>query len=61
MEKNCETIMTIDPHVIEKTTLASSALSLMNENKISSIFVTNKQNNVLGILHIHDCLRAGVQ
>ena len=61
MEKNCEAIMTIDPHVIERTTLASSALSLMNENKISSIFVTNKQNNVLGILHIHDCLRAGVQ
>ena len=61
MEKKCEAIMTIDPHVIEKTTLASSALSLMNENKISSIYVTNKQNNVLGILHIHDCLRAGVQ
>ena len=61
MEKKCETIMTIDPHVIEKTTLASSALSLMNENKISSIYVTNKQNNILGILHIHDCLRAGVQ
>ena len=61
MEQNCETIMTIDPHVIKKTTLASSALRLMNENKISSIYVTNKQNSVLGVLHIHDCLRAGIQ
>ena len=61
MEQNCEAIMTIDPHVIKKTTLASSALSLMNDNEISSIYVTNKQNTVLGVLHIHDCLRAGIQ
>jgi arabinose-5-phosphate isomerase len=41
--------------------LASSALNLMNENEISSVFVVNKKNQLLGILHIHDCLRAGVK
>jgi len=32
----------------------------MNDKKISSVFVLGKENKILGILHIHDCLRAGV-
>ena len=60
MSKTCEEIMTNSPLAIEKKTLASFALNLMNERKISSVFVVGSKKNLLGILHIHDCLRAGV-
>jgi arabinose-5-phosphate isomerase len=60
MSKTCDEIMTKKPFFIEKDTLASSALNLMNDKKISSVFVLGKENKILGILHIHDCLRAGV-
>jgi arabinose-5-phosphate isomerase len=33
----------------------------MNQNKITMLFVTDADAQPLGILHIHDCLRAGVQ
>ena len=60
MSKTCEEIMTNTPLTIEKKTLASFALNLMNERKISSVFVVESKKNLLGILHIHDCLRAGI-
>lgn len=40
--------------------LASEALSLMNEAQISALFVVDDRAHVMGLLHIHDCLRAGV-
>ena len=61
MTKSCDQILTSNPHVVTKDMLASSALNLMNKHKISSVFVVNKKNQLLGILHIHDCLRAGVK
>ena len=61
MTKSCDQILTSNPHVVTKDVLASSALNLMNKHKISSVFVVNKINQLLGILHIHDCLRAGVK
>ena len=60
MSKTCEEIMTNSPLAIEKKTLASFALNLMNERKISAVFIVGSKKNLLGILHIHDCLRAGV-
>ena len=61
MTKSCDQILTSNPHVVTKDMLASSALNLMNKQKISSVFVVNKINQLLGILHIHDCLRAGIK
>lgn len=48
------------PVTIEEDTLAVKALSIMNDRKINVIIITNKKNSPLGILHIHDCLRAGL-
>ena len=45
---------------IHEDTLAVKALSIMNNKKINVIIVTNKKNSPVGILHIHDCLRAGL-
>jgi arabinose-5-phosphate isomerase len=33
---------------------------LMNENKITQLFVLDRSGRPQGILHMHDCLRAGV-
>lgn len=52
-------LMTKAPTVIEEQTLAIQAFALMNEKKITNLFVVSNKK-AIGILHIHDCLRAGV-
>jgi len=53
------TVMTRGPKTIRPQALAAEALGLMNANKITSLFVV-EDGKPIGILHIHDCLRAGV-
>lgn len=60
MDKKARQVMHPDPVVVGEDTLAVVALRLMQENKITSLFVTNDGTPV-GILNIHDCLRAGVE
>jgi arabinose-5-phosphate isomerase len=48
------------PAVVTADTLAVEALALMNARKVGAVFVTDAANAPIGILHIHDCLRAGV-
>jgi arabinose-5-phosphate isomerase len=55
----CE-IMTDRPATIRAPALAAEALSLMNERAITSLFVV-EDGRPVGILHIHDCLRAGIR
>ena len=52
-------IMTESPLTVAPRTLASEALGLMNGRRVTSLFVI-EDNRPVGILHIHDCLRAGV-
>jgi arabinose-5-phosphate isomerase len=52
-------IMTTGAKTIRPEILASEALHFMNENKITNVFVVADKKPV-GVLHIHDCLRAGV-
>jgi arabinose-5-phosphate isomerase len=58
-------VMTRQPRSIEKDALASQALSSMEENvprPITSLFVVEKSGDrvPVGILHIHDLLKAGI-
>jgi arabinose-5-phosphate isomerase len=53
-------VMTRGPKVIADDRLAAEALALMNENKITQLFVLDQFKRPQGILHMHDCLRAGV-
>jgi arabinose-5-phosphate isomerase len=53
-------VMTPDPRTIRANALAAEALALMNRTKITSLFVIDDNGRPQGILHIHDCLRAGV-
>ncbi|HEY0275248.1 MAG TPA: KpsF/GutQ family sugar-phosphate isomerase [Paenirhodobacter sp.] len=52
-------VMTRNPRTITPDALAEAAVAVMNEFKITSLFVVRDATPV-GIIHIHDCLRAGV-
>ncbi len=56
LEKNVEDIMTVNPLTLKPETLVSEALSLMNSNSITNIFVTHKKKPV-GIIHMQEILR----
>ena len=51
-------VMTKNPIKIEKNTLATKALSIMNEKKITCLCVYDekKKTNTIGIIHIHNIL-----
>lgn len=55
-------VMTRAPLTIDPGALAEEALALMNSRKITCLFVVDPKGSghPVGILHIHDCLRAGV-
>ncbi len=59
MSAKVEDIMTENPKTIQPNVLAAEALALMNDKKITSLFV-EKDKVPVGLLHLHDCLRAGV-
>jgi arabinose-5-phosphate isomerase len=52
-------IMTRKPKVVAPDMLASAALEVLNSSRITALFVVEKGKPV-GILHVHDLLRAGV-
>jgi len=52
-------VMTRTPRTVAPDALAEVALALMNDRKITCLFVKDGPQ-ALGILHIHDLLRAGV-
>jgi len=55
-------VMTAAPKTISPDALAEEAVGQMNERKITCLFVVDPNGPVepCGILHIHDCLRAGL-
>ncbi len=52
-------IMTPDPSAIAPGLLAAEALKTMNDRRITVLFVVH-DGRPIGVLHIHDLLRAGV-
>ena len=59
LDKRTHQVMSPGPQTIRPDALASEALGLMNERAITNLFVVS-DNRPVGIVHIHDCLRAGV-
>ena len=55
--------MTKNPISIDKDTLASKSLSIMSDKKITSLCVhkNKNKNKTIGLLHIHNILRANIQ
>jgi arabinose-5-phosphate isomerase len=59
MTASVDDIMTRNPKTIGGDLLASEALEILNSSKITALIVTDAQKPV-GIVHLHDLLRAGV-
>lgn len=59
LQLSASEIMTKNPLEISPETIALETVVLMNKKSITSLFVTDGKK-VVGVLHIHDCLRAGV-
>lgn len=55
-------VMTADPTAIGPDALAEEAVAIMNQRKITCLFVVDPDGPAtpLGLLHIHDCLRVGL-
>ena len=60
MGKTAGEIASPDPVSVPETMLAAQALALLNERKITTLPVTDEAGRPVGILHIHDLLRAGI-
>ena len=53
-------VMHVSPHTIADTHLASEAVRMMEEKKVTVLFVTNENNELVGVVHLHDLLQAGI-
>ena len=60
LERLAGEVMTADPKTTRPNALAAEALRVMNARSITSLFVVAEGKRPVGILHVHDCLRAGI-
>ncbi len=59
LERRAVELMTKNPKTISKDAMASSAMKIMHDKKITNLFVLENKKPV-GIIHIHDLLNNGV-
>lgn len=62
LQRTAREVMTRNPKSIEKDALAAKAVQRMEEYSITSLFVFNQMGDKVpvGIIHLHDLLKAGV-
>lgn len=60
LDRRAEQVMTESPRTIPPEALAEAALAEMQARKITCLFAVDEVGAPLGILHIHDLLRAGI-
>ena len=53
-------VMTVNPKRITVDAYAASALNLMEKFSITALAVVDENNVPVGVIHVHDLLRAGV-
>ena len=60
-QRKASEVMTSGPKVAGPDQLAAEALALMTEKKITQLFVLEAGSpKPLGVIHIHDCVAAGI-
>lgn len=55
-----ENIMTRKPTTVYQDALAAEALTIMENRKITALVVIDEHNHPVGVIHMHDLLRAGL-
>jgi arabinose-5-phosphate isomerase len=58
--KKAEDIMTKNPKIANKDSLAAEAVSIMENNSITCLIVSDASAVPEGVIHLHDLLKAGV-
>lgn len=53
-------VMSKNPKTISRELLAADALAMMETHKITSLVIADDRKRPVGVIHIHDILRAGV-
>jgi arabinose-5-phosphate isomerase len=57
LELTARDVMTVNPVVIDRRTLAVEALARLEQRKITSIVVIDSERRVEGVVHLHDLWR----
>lgn len=60
LDRSTRDAMTADPELVGPDTLAAEAVRVMEEKGIMALPVVDDDGRLLGIVHLHDLLRAGV-
>ena len=58
--QTAEQIMTQNPKRIKADAFAVEAFTIMQENHITQLIVTDENNKYLGIIHLHDLITEGI-
>ncbi len=61
LKKRAVNFATKEPKSINENMLASDALKFMEENKIQLLPVVNENKELVGVLHIHQLVEAGIK
>ena len=59
-ERALDKLMNTSPKTIPKSALAAEAVRMMKEYQITNVIVVDGDGHPVGIVHIHDCLKAGI-
>ncbi len=60
LSKKAEDVMTRNPKTIEGDALAAKAVQIMESCSITSLVILNDSKKPIGVVHLHDLLKAGV-
>ena len=60
MDKTAGAIASRNPRVIAPDALAAEAVAMMNEGRVTALFVASDGGRFEGLIHLKDCLSAGV-
>ncbi len=60
MQRVAGDVATRSPKTIGPDALVSEAVAVMNGNKVNALCVIDEASRVIGMIRLHDCLRAGV-
>ncbi|MBX2807954.1 MAG: KpsF/GutQ family sugar-phosphate isomerase [Cellvibrionaceae bacterium] len=53
-------LMSPEPITVSEQLLAAEALGLMEKNAITAVIVSDAQQHPIGVIHMHDILKAGI-
>ena len=59
-ETKITAVMNRDFISVKGDTLAAEALKIMQKNKITSLMVMHENQQINGVIHLHDILKAGI-